>query len=193
MPRPSMAAQRKEEILDAFEQCILQDSLETTSLEKLAEQANMKRSILRHYIGNRDDIIVALSERFKAHYDEQWQLTLELLPEQNRLSVMLDILFAERDQEYINKSIVGEAIFSQAKRLEAVRAHQLHSMKQSIDFITKELKLAFPKAHENKLNLVARGILSAYMNGESFLLLELHNEIEELKQLCMLLIETLEE
>ena len=193
MPRPSMAAQRKEEILDAFEQCILQDSLEATSLEKLAEQANMKRSILRHYIGNRDDIIVALSERFKAHYEEQWRLTLELLPEQNRLSTMLDILFAKRDQEYINKSIVGEAIFTQAKRLKAVRAHQLYSMKQSIDLITNELKLAFPDACKGKLNLVARGILSAYMNGESFLLLGLHHEIEELKQLCLLLISTLEQ
>lgn len=191
MPRPSMAAQRKEEILDAFEQCILQDSLETTSLEKLAEQAKMKRSILRHYIGNRDDIIIALSERFKTYYQEQWQLTLAMLPEVNRLSTLLDILFAERDQAYINKSIVGEAIFAQAKRLDTVRTHQLSSMKESIDVITQELKRAFPKVQTERISLVARGILSAYMNGESFLLLGLYKEIAELKQLCELLINTL--
>lgn len=191
MPRPSMAAQRKEEILDAFEQCILQDSLETTSLEKLAEQAKMKRSILRHYIGNRDDIIIALSERFKTYYQEQWQLTLAMLPEENRLSTLLDILFADRDQAYINKSIVGEAIFTQAKRLDTVRTHQLSSMKESIDVITQELKRAFPKVQTERVSLVARGILSAYMNGESFLLLGLYKEIAELKQLCELLINTL--
>jgi AcrR family transcriptional regulator len=188
-----MAAQRKKEILDAFEQCILQDSLEATSLEKLAEQANMKRSILRHYIGNRDDIIVALSERYRDYYDMQWQQTLEWLPRQNRIPTMIDILFGERDQEYVKKSIVGEAIYSQAKRLKDVREHQLSSMKQSINIITNELRTTYPKVSNEKLSLVARGILAAYMNGESFLPLDLNEEIKELKQLCLLLIDILKE
>lgn len=47
---------------------------------------------------------------------------------QNRSHVMLDILCAERHQENANKSIVGEAIFSQAKRLNAVRYHQRTSI-----------------------------------------------------------------
>ena len=66
MPRPSMANQRREEILDALERCILEKGIQATSLEYLADKANMKRTILRHYIGNRDDIICALSQRWSA-------------------------------------------------------------------------------------------------------------------------------
>lgn len=193
MPRPSMVAQRKEEILDALEQCILNDSLEATSLEKLAEQAKMKRSILRHYIGNRDDIIVALSERYLQYYEVQWQQTKEWLPSKNRLPMLIDILFGERNQEYIDKSIVGEAIYSQAKRLEKVRAHQLANMERSINCISEELNTAYPEVTKEKLNLVARGILAAYMNSESFLPLGLNKEIAELKQMCLMLIDSLEQ
>lgn len=191
MPRPSMAAQRKEEILDAFEQCILQDSLETTSLEKLAEQAKMKRSILRHYIGNRDDIIVALSERYANYYDQQWQQTLACLPKQNRVPVLIDILFAPRDEAYVNQSVVGDAIYAQAKHIERVRTHQLASMRQSVSILIDELQRAYPQATETKVKLVARGVLSHYLSSESILPLGLHQEIAELKQVSLLLIATL--
>lgn len=192
MPRPSMAAQRKEEILDAFELCILQESLEATSLEKLAEQANMKRSILRHYIGNKDDIIVALSERYLNYYEQQWEQTLAWLPDKNRLPALVEILFGERNQTYIEKSVVGDAIYSQAKRLEPVREHQLSSMQQSINIISQELRVAFPANDDGKIALVARGILAVYMNSESFLPLNLWKEIAELKQVAEMLIDTLD-
>ena len=71
MARPSMAAQRIEEILDALEICILQNGIQASSLENIAETAGMKRTILRHYIGNRDDIICALSARLKDKYTAQ--------------------------------------------------------------------------------------------------------------------------
>lgn len=205
MPRPSMAAQRKEEILDALEQCILQDSLESTSLEKLAEQAKMKRSILRHYIGNRDDIIVALSERYLAIYDAQWQQTIEWLPDEEnptlndhsetspRLTTLMDILFGERDQEYINKSIIADAIYAQAKRLEAVREHQLQSMNQSIELISQELSKAYPEADSDKIELVSRGILAAYLHSESLLPFGSTTEISKLKQVSLLLLNLLKE
>ena len=35
----------------------------SSSLEKVADQAGMKRPIIRHYVGNRDDLILALTER----------------------------------------------------------------------------------------------------------------------------------
>lgn len=209
MPRPSMAAQRKEEILDALEACILQDSLETTSLEKLAEQAQMKRSILRHYIGNRDDIIVALSERYLNAYDEQWQATIACLPHSNvspnsadspalacentRLLTLIDILFGERDQFYINKSIIADAIYAQAKRLTAVREHQQKSLNQSIEIISMELMKAQPNASSHKVDLVARGIMASYLHSESLLPLGYQEEIKKLKEVSLLLLRLLDE
>lgn len=192
MPRPSMAAQRKEEILDAFEECILNDSLEATSLEKLAEHAGMKRSILRHYIGNRDDIIVALSERYLGYYAAQWEQTIAWLPDNNRMRCMIDILFGERNRSYVERSIIGDAVFAQAKRIEAVRAHQIESMNQSIDILCNEIRRDYPNAPEKKVALVARGVLAHYLNSESLLPFDMPLEIEELKQVSILLLSTLD-
>ena len=193
MPRPSLAAKRKEEILDAFEQCILEESLEATSLEKLAEKANMKRSILRHYIGNRDDIIVALSERYQAYYSELWRQTKEWLPERNRMTVLIEMLFADRNQDYINKSIIGDAIYAQAKRLDQVRQHQLQAMQEAIQLLIGELNQAYPNAQEEKLHLIARGILSNYLHSEALLPLKFWEEIEQLKSVSLLLLKLLED
>lgn len=191
MPRPSMVAQRKEEILDALEICILKDNLESTSLEKLAEQAQMKRSILRHYIGNRDDIIVALSERYLKIYSDQWQQTIAWLPDDGRLEGLMDVLFGERDQAYINKSIIADAIYAQAKRIDAVREHHQTSMKQSIAMISQELKRAYPEAEMQRIELVARGILANYLHSESLLPLGQTEDIKKLKQVSLMLLQLL--
>ena len=193
MPRPSLAAKRKEEILDAFEICILRDSLEATSLENLAKQAKMKRSILRHYIGNRDDIIVALSERYRQYFHVQWQQTIDWLPEENRIPALISILFDERSQTYVERSIVGDALFSQSKRLEKVRQHQLETSRESIGIITQELNKAWPGATEEKCELVATTVYANYMYSESLLPLGLPDEIKKLKAASELAIDVLKQ
>ena len=60
MGRPNLTEVRTAEILDAFERCVARYGLEGSSLERVAEEAGVKRSILRHYIGNRDEMITGL-------------------------------------------------------------------------------------------------------------------------------------
>ena len=64
MPRPSLKLQRSEEILDAFERCVARYGIEGTTLEKTAEEAGLQRSLLRHNVGNRDDLLNSLVNRF---------------------------------------------------------------------------------------------------------------------------------
>lgn len=188
MPRPSMAAQRKEEILDAFERCILSVGIDATSLEMLADEAKMKRSILRHYIGNRDDIVCALSKRCQNRYTEQWVQTLQWLPESDRLPALLDVLFAKRGQAYVDQSIIGEAIFSQAKRLKEVKQHQQHSMDEFLRYVEQELNTAYPTADSEHIVLVAHGIYANYLLSESLMPLDMWEEVDRLKQVSLLLI-----
>ncbi|MGI9303924.1 MAG: TetR family transcriptional regulator, partial [Gammaproteobacteria bacterium] len=60
MPRPSLKTQRTGEILDAFQRCIVKYGMQGASLERISEEADMGRTILRHYVGNRDDLIIAV-------------------------------------------------------------------------------------------------------------------------------------
>lgn len=181
MARPSMAAQRKEEILDALEQCILNYGIQATSLENIAEKANVKRTILRHYIGNRDQIICALGERWTAIYSQQWQELLAILPQKNRSEALIDSLFTVRSKEMIESTIIGEAIFSEAKRLAPLKAQQQQIIDEFIVHLTRELCHDFPDANKESVELVAHGIYANYLMCESLLPLQLFDDIHKLK------------
>ena len=63
MPRPTIAPQRREEILQAFEACALRKGLDATTLTDVAEEAGLPRSLVRHFVGNRDAMVSGLIER----------------------------------------------------------------------------------------------------------------------------------
>ena len=63
MPRPSIAVERREEILAAFEVCALRKGLGATTLADVAQEAGLPRSLVRHFIGNRADMVAGLIER----------------------------------------------------------------------------------------------------------------------------------
>ena len=60
MGRPSLADERRPQILRAFEACVLKYGIEGSSLERIAEEADLPRSLIRHYCGNREDLTRAL-------------------------------------------------------------------------------------------------------------------------------------
>lgn len=63
MPRPSIAAERREEILAAFEVCALRKGLAATTLADVAQEAGLPRPLVRHFIGNRADMVTGLIQR----------------------------------------------------------------------------------------------------------------------------------
>ncbi len=63
MPRPSIANERREEIFEAFEVCALEKGLDATTLTDVAEQAGLPRSLVRHFMGNRADMVTGLIDR----------------------------------------------------------------------------------------------------------------------------------
>jgi len=192
MARPSMAPQRKEEILNALEACILKYGIQATSLENIAETAGMKRTILRHYIGNRDDIICALSQRWRAKYSDQWQQIIDWLPSKNRSESMLEALFTIGSSERVNATIIGEAIFSEAKRLPAIKADQQEIMFEFNQHLFDALKHDYPDAEDEKVSLVSQGIYSSYLMAESLLPLKFTEQVHQLKLSAKLLCSTLQ-
>lgn len=64
MARQKMDKERIPQILDAFERCILKYGVAETSLKKVAEEANITRTTINHYIGGREELIKATYKRF---------------------------------------------------------------------------------------------------------------------------------
>ncbi|REL31674.1 TetR/AcrR family transcriptional regulator [Thalassotalea euphylliae] len=192
MARPSMAGQRREEILDALELCILEKGIQATSLENIAEKAQMKRTILRHYIGNRDQIIIALSERWAQKYQQEWQELMLWLPPSNRSEALLDALFTVHSKEMVNNAVIGEAIFSEAKRLPEIKAHQVAIMAEFISHACTTFQQDYPNTAPDKIELVAHALYANYLMSESLIPLKMVDEIHKLKQASRLLCQVLE-
>ncbi|MBN9176417.1 MAG: TetR family transcriptional regulator [Microbacterium sp.] len=59
MARPSVAQARRRQILEATIRCIAGHGMSGASLDRIAEEAGMARGHVRHFAGNRDDILAA--------------------------------------------------------------------------------------------------------------------------------------
>lgn len=191
MPRPSLAPQRISEILDAFEQCILTVGLQACALEQIAATAGMKRSILRHYIGNKDDIIVALGERWMKYYEQQWQAINQSKPLDGQSEYLLSCLFDHKGADHTQYVTIGEALFSEAKRLDAIAEQQKTITEQFIHHITALLKTEYSDANTAELNEVAHGLYAIYLSSESMIPAGQLDTIPLLKASAKRLIDTL--
>ncbi|WP_150241515.1 TetR/AcrR family transcriptional regulator [Nocardiopsis quinghaiensis] len=70
MGRPSKAAERTEQILDAVGRCIVRYGMDGWTLERVAKEADLSRSLVRHFVGNRDELSALFRERILTRYGD---------------------------------------------------------------------------------------------------------------------------
>lgn len=88
MARPSKSIERRGEILAAFERCVIERGFERTTLANVAEKVGLPRSLVRHFIGNRDEMTKALIDRLL----ERAQGQIDAMPSQQRLDDIVRLL-----------------------------------------------------------------------------------------------------
>lgn len=96
MGRKKLIDQRQVDILDAFERCLIKYGLEESTLERVAQEAGKSRNIIRHNIGNREDLIAAFVERILSRIKQVSEEILTNTPKQKLIPNVLDFLFEER-------------------------------------------------------------------------------------------------
>jgi AcrR family transcriptional regulator len=67
MARPSLAAERREQILDGVERCIIKHGLANVTYERIAEEARVQPTLIPHYFGNKQAVMSAAVERTLAN------------------------------------------------------------------------------------------------------------------------------
>jgi AcrR family transcriptional regulator len=145
MGRKSLALERREEILDAFARCILKYGLEGSTLERIAEEAGMKRSILRHYLGNRDELVESLIERISTSYRQDSSHAFAGVDQTNLIPALLDYLLAVAPHDDANERLITALLA--AKELSPGARETLAAMFESwVDSISMTLHLALPGA-----------------------------------------------
>lgn len=193
MPRPSLKDQRSEEILDAYLTCVARFGLEGATQERIATEAGIKRPLLRHYLGNREQMVAALNDHVVATFNALTQDIEAALAYVETPKGMVDLLFdadAENDPRLL---LAWQALSATSVDHEEMRAALLDSLKRFLDVLVRTLQRLAPKAEPETIRAVAHGISSSFVNLDSLAPLSPPTEWQQdLKHAALLLVGTLE-
>ena len=167
MPRPSLIAQRREEILNAFERCVARYGVDGATLERTAEEAGLQRSLIRHNVGNRDELLNALVDRFINKSTNDVNLLAEAVIEHNSAKYLIDYLFNEKYSD-TQSILIAEALIVAAPHYSEVAPRIQKWMQDFSNSLSKLLRQFFPHANSADCRTVAVGIIGIYFNVESF-------------------------
>ncbi|NKB64644.1 MAG: TetR family transcriptional regulator [Gammaproteobacteria bacterium] len=167
MGRPSIKAERTQEILDAYERCVSRFGVEGSTLEKIAEEAGLRRSLLRHYIGNKDDLLEALVTRFITKSRQSTEELMSCLTAGMDAASLVETLFDEssRDQSL---ALVAGALIVAGTEYPDVAASLITWIDEFNDGFAKRLRKIWPQCKLRDCQIVATGIIGIYFNVESF-------------------------
>ena len=119
MARPRVGDVRREEILAAFEACVLRNGIERTTLEDIAREAGQPRSLVRYFAGNRDALTALLIDRLVARATARLAAAQE--GAEGSVAGHVEALFGPfYDDEHGNRLIVE--LWHMSLRSEEVRA-----------------------------------------------------------------------
>lgn len=167
MGRPDLTETRTAEILDAFARCVAHYGLEGSSLERVAKEAGVQRSLLRHYVGNREDLILSLAQRVVAGYEEHLQAFVEVTTGGDRGAQVLDYLFEAGPSESTEGLLVVEALIAEGASNPAVGELMTGYIDKLVRTIAAQLRHTAPDAGRAACWSVAYGLVSLCFNDQS--------------------------
>ena len=139
-------------------------------MERIAEEAGLRRSLLRHYVGNREALLKALVDRFLRKSQEDVDLLFASLPEEGRAAALIEILFndAYSDTHFV---LVSDALVAATPRHPDLGPRLRRWTEDFAGAIVEELQGSFPAADPGAVREVAVGVVGIYFTVDSLTLL----------------------
>ncbi len=168
MGRKNLTEERTAEILDAFARCMVKYGLDT-SLDQVAEEAGMTRSIIRHYIGNREEVVNALIERITGDYLAELRADAEQIPQGQMIVATLDYLFDDDAGYDDTDKLIFDVMMTAKDRYLGAKQTLIVMFEELISMFTDDLTYAYPQADEARCRDVAYSVLALAMSNESLM------------------------
>ena len=137
MPRPNVSEERREAILQAFEACVVRKGIASTTLTDIAQEAGQARSLVRYFIGNRDDMVSCLIERLLA----RGEIQLNALKNRKAPVVVADLVDLLLDEVFADATtnIVIIELWQMSLHHEALRARLTSIYHQLISEVSSQI------------------------------------------------------
>lgn len=150
MGRKSLAAERREDILDAFEHCILEWGIEGSSFQQIAQVLGMDRNIISHYFGNRETLVDAMTQRIVDDYDSRMKEALANLEQSAGVMELVEAFYGEKNSTERTEILWAE-ILAYATRSETVRNRLRQSYDKMFSTVGEILKREYPNVPRKQL------------------------------------------
>ncbi len=169
MPRPSLKAQRRREILDAYVACVAHYGLDGATQERIAEAAGIARPLLRHNLGNRADMVAALVDHVVAEFAEMVDQIAAVAP---TLTELVDLVFDPRYRTDPKLNLAFQALVAASAARPEMRAPLLESVERYTKLIAKLAKKAAPSSTRRDCEAIAHGVAAISMSADGLAPLE---------------------
>jgi len=163
MGRPSVAGERRRHILAATIRCIAAYGIGGTTLDRIAEEAGMARGHVRHFAGNRDEILVEAARAF--YFEDQEELDQESAsssmfpPTVHTVTDAVDYLFGELAAPG-SDNVVALAFVEAARSLPSVHSIVVEAYSGARTALGVFLADAYPDAAASARSRVAYGVFA---------------------------------
>lgn len=193
MSRPSLKDQRSEQILDAYLTCVARFGLEGATQERIAAEAGVKRPILRHYLGNKDQMTGALIGYVVDRFAEATQALQDALEPTGTPTDLIDRLFDKSTPNDPRVMLAYQSLVTSVVDHPEMRHPLVESLEHFLGVIEVVLRRAAPSASATRVRVVSQGIAATYVNLDSLTPLSPPDAwCQELKQAAMILAASLE-
>jgi AcrR family transcriptional regulator len=156
--RPSLAPQRREQILDAVEACIVDHGIDGCSFARVAAEAGVRPSIIPHYFGSKEALMSAMVDRVLGRVQAVLDLSLDGLEGSARIDRLLDVLFggqlAVPEVVVVLDQLAASAHLSAATRLRLLALYE-HFERSAVDI----LEQVYPEADDAQRRSVAYALV----------------------------------
>lgn len=95
--RPSNRDERHAQVMQALIRTVARYGMEGASLSSIAKEAGLTRPLVRHHLGNRDELLDALQVYVLESFKQQTVELIDALPKNSPARALIDHLFADHD------------------------------------------------------------------------------------------------
>lgn len=172
MGRPAKTEERSEEIMQAFETCVLRKGLLATTLADVADESGLPRSLVRYFIGNRDEMVDRLVERLMtlamsridAVRDQSGAMPAtrlldawfgEVFADERSNALMGELWYLARTDPHIRERVTGVYAYATSLLTDAMARERIGSDRSRRDAAFAVLALALGQTSLNDFGLAA--------------------------------------
>ena len=165
MARPSVAAERREQIIEATVRTIAEHGVSGASLDRIADTAGMSRGHVRHFVGNRDRLLL---DTARAVFADETGAPSVLPASVSTLPAALDFLFGAEFTTSDAENAVVLGLVELSRSTPEIAEVLTTAYTRTGERIGRLVSEAHPSASADACAVVADGVLTAAL-GNVFL------------------------